>query len=330
MVMINGGSPINVYWQVGTSATIGVANPSYFLGNIIAEDSVSIGSGVIQGTVVALTGALTIADPTCIGSCLFFFIQNIDLICLYFFLVAQNSTDGLATSAPVSVCPITPTLTPSAFPSHSPSLPTHLPTQLPTIRPSRLPTQLPTVRPSRLPTGLPTFRPSQPTLIPTLNPTHQPAVYPPFTNLVGPNVCLTQAVPGTVIPSDCLPTPSTNAAGCKVINALWRTKFNYCCPGNGFPLSVHKNVDIQSPEAYAPWPSCWAKLNLVPADSVGAGCAVASKTGGCQIFYECSSLTCRKSCNAHLPLCEWEKLSCVEQQPVLRQMLQCYTNTTKG
>jgi len=70
MIMIGGGSPLNVYWQIGSSATIGVANPSFFLGNVVAEDSVSIGSGVIQGTVVALTGAITIADTICIGSLL--------------------------------------------------------------------------------------------------------------------------------------------------------------------------------------------------------------------------------------------------------------------
>jgi len=67
MAMIRGGSPLNVYWQVSSSATLGISNPSFFLGNIIAEDSVSIGSGVILGTVVALTGAITIADAICIG-----------------------------------------------------------------------------------------------------------------------------------------------------------------------------------------------------------------------------------------------------------------------
>ena len=220
--------------------------------------------------------------------------------------MAQNSSDGSSTSAPVSTCQITSTLVPSVSPSRSPSLPT----RSPTLRPSR--------------------SPSLPTPLPTLNPTHRPAIYPPYTNLVGPNVCLTQAVPGTVIPSNCLPDANTNAAGCQAINALWQTKFNYCCPGNGFPLSVHKNVDIQSPEASAPWPSCWSKLNLVPADTVGSGCTTASRTGGCKIFFDCNSMKCRKTCNAHLPLCEWERLSCVEQVPVLNQMLHCYANATTG
>jgi hypothetical protein len=56
--VINGGSACNVFWQVGSSATIG--SFSSFAGVVIASDSVTLNDEAeVLGRVVALTGAVT-------------------------------------------------------------------------------------------------------------------------------------------------------------------------------------------------------------------------------------------------------------------------------
>jgi hypothetical protein len=63
VVLINGASPCDVYWQIGSSATLGSA--SAFQGNVMASDSISLNSGVsVQGRLLARTGAVTLNDDT--------------------------------------------------------------------------------------------------------------------------------------------------------------------------------------------------------------------------------------------------------------------------
>ena len=64
--MINGGKACNVYWQVGSSATINedVQPSSVFLGSVIALVSVTIGSGTVQGSMIARGGAVTISTAS--------------------------------------------------------------------------------------------------------------------------------------------------------------------------------------------------------------------------------------------------------------------------
>lgn len=58
VTVINGGTDCNVFWQVGSSATLG-ANTS-FLGNILAEASITLGAASnITGRALALTAAVT-------------------------------------------------------------------------------------------------------------------------------------------------------------------------------------------------------------------------------------------------------------------------------
>ena len=58
--LINGASPCNVYWQVGTSATLGANN--FFAGNILAQASITVGTGTsISGRALARTAAVTLA-----------------------------------------------------------------------------------------------------------------------------------------------------------------------------------------------------------------------------------------------------------------------------
>jgi hypothetical protein len=71
MNVINSGSGAGVYWDVGSSATLG-AN-STFLGNILASASITMDSGVTFGCGRALahTGAVTmISDTVNAGGCL--------------------------------------------------------------------------------------------------------------------------------------------------------------------------------------------------------------------------------------------------------------------
>lgn len=56
--VINGGNPLNVFWKVGSSATLGTG--TRFIGNIIANGSATMNTGAsLTGRIIALTGAVT-------------------------------------------------------------------------------------------------------------------------------------------------------------------------------------------------------------------------------------------------------------------------------
>jgi len=58
VVVINGGTDCNVFWQVGSSATFGTATA--FVGNIVALTSITLTTGVTShGSLWARNGALT-------------------------------------------------------------------------------------------------------------------------------------------------------------------------------------------------------------------------------------------------------------------------------
>jgi hypothetical protein len=59
VVLVNGARPCNVFWQVGSSATLGTG--SVFRGNILAFTSITVTTGVtIEGRVLARNGAVTL------------------------------------------------------------------------------------------------------------------------------------------------------------------------------------------------------------------------------------------------------------------------------
>ena len=61
--LIGGAQASNVYWQVGSSATLG--SSSGFIGNILAYTSVTIGAGVsVNGRALAQNGAVTLDTDT--------------------------------------------------------------------------------------------------------------------------------------------------------------------------------------------------------------------------------------------------------------------------
>jgi hypothetical protein len=67
VVVINGGSVCNAFWQVGSSATLGTATS--FAGNILALASITVTTGAsLRGRALARTGAVTL-DTNTVGSC---------------------------------------------------------------------------------------------------------------------------------------------------------------------------------------------------------------------------------------------------------------------
>lgn len=61
--LINGAQADNVFWQVGSSATIGA--DSQFVGSILAQESITLNTGaMIIGRALAITGAVTVDNNT--------------------------------------------------------------------------------------------------------------------------------------------------------------------------------------------------------------------------------------------------------------------------
>ena len=72
VTVINGGQPCNVFWQVGTSATLGASTT--FVGDLLALTSITLGTGAnVAGRALARNGAVTmdtnhIAAASCAAS----------------------------------------------------------------------------------------------------------------------------------------------------------------------------------------------------------------------------------------------------------------------
>jgi hypothetical protein len=63
VTLINGASPCNVFWQVGTSATLGTG--SSFVGTILAKSSITATTGAkVRGRLLARNGAVTLDTNT--------------------------------------------------------------------------------------------------------------------------------------------------------------------------------------------------------------------------------------------------------------------------
>lgn len=63
VLMINGAQPCNLFWQVGSSATLGT--DSAFAGNILALESIELGSGVtVLGRLLARNASVTLINDT--------------------------------------------------------------------------------------------------------------------------------------------------------------------------------------------------------------------------------------------------------------------------
>jgi hypothetical protein len=63
VLMINGAQPCHLFWQVGSSATLGT--DSTFAGNILALESIQLGSGVtVLGRLLARNASVTLINDT--------------------------------------------------------------------------------------------------------------------------------------------------------------------------------------------------------------------------------------------------------------------------
>jgi len=129
VTLANGAQACNVFWQVGSSATLGTN--SAFAGSILALTSISVNTGdTIAGRALARNGAVTLDDDTITTpSC--------------------SSTPPTPTPTPTAT---TPTPTPTATTSRPAPTPTPRPT--PTASPSPSPTS-PTPAPTPTPVGTP-------------------------------------------------------------------------------------------------------------------------------------------------------------------------------
>jgi hypothetical protein len=68
-ISLTGGAlASNVYWAIGSSATINVGSPGTFVGTIIAQASITNTSGgTVNGRLIALTAAITLSQPATIN-----------------------------------------------------------------------------------------------------------------------------------------------------------------------------------------------------------------------------------------------------------------------
>ncbi|MGJ9426442.1 ice-binding family protein [Nesterenkonia halotolerans] len=144
VALINGAQACNVYWQVGSSATLGTA--SNFAGSILALTSITATTGAtVQGRALARNGAVTLDSNV-------------------FTTASCNAVE------PSEDPTVPPTDEPTDVPTDEPTdVPTDEPTDVPTDEPTDVPTDEPTDEPTDVPTDEPTDVPTD-TDAPTENP----------------------------------------------------------------------------------------------------------------------------------------------------------------
>lgn len=70
MLFINGADPCNIFWQVGSSATIEVPPAGQFLGQVFANTAVTLTGGNVRGRLIALNAAATLTNGgNTVGGC---------------------------------------------------------------------------------------------------------------------------------------------------------------------------------------------------------------------------------------------------------------------
>ena len=185
--LTSGATACDVWWQVGSSATLG---PSASLsGNFLAFTSITLNGGTsISGRALARGGAVTM-DTNTVTVC-----------------------GPLPTETPTNTPTNTPTLVPTDTPTNTPTptptdTPTNTPTNTPTLTPTDTPTNTPTNTPTDTPTNTPTPTPTDtPTNTPTNTPTDTPTVTPTPTPTNTPTDTPTTVPSGT-------PTNTPTATG---------------------------------------------------------------------------------------------------------------------
>jgi type VI secretion system secreted protein VgrG len=219
VVFINGGQACNVFWAVGSSATL--ATSSQIAGTIIAASDISLTTGaIVDGRVLArgvsADGAVTMDSNTVtIAECL----QIVTPTATSTATATATSTDT-PTATPTDTPTATPTDTPTATPTDTP---TATPTDTPTATPTNTPTNTPTGTLADTPTGTPTGTAtatltSTPAATPTDTPSETPTGTPTDTPTVTPTVTATNtptATP-TITPTN---TPTATPTNTPAVSA---------------------------------------------------------------------------------------------------------------
>ncbi len=191
VVLINGAQPCssNIFWQVGSSATLGTRTS--FTGNILALASITLNTGTVtNGGLYAQTGAVTLDTNT---------VMRNNQVC---------STAPTATATTTALPTNTATATTTALPtSTATATTTALPTNTATATTTALPTNTATATTTALPTNTPT--PTRPeALAPTSTPlpTHTADTGAPAIVSVPPVVAPPLLPSPRATPSPVLPT----------------------------------------------------------------------------------------------------------------------------
>jgi type VI secretion system secreted protein VgrG len=138
VLLTNGAQACNVYWQIGSSATLGTG--STMVGHVIAYASISTGASTfVNGQLIAVTAAITLGGTT---------------------IVNNGCSAPVVTPTPVATVAPTPVVTPT---------PTPVATVAPTPVVTPTPTPVATVAPTPVVTPTPT---------PVVTPTPTPVVTP--------------------------------------------------------------------------------------------------------------------------------------------------------
>jgi type VI secretion system secreted protein VgrG len=148
--LINGAQACNVFWQVGSSATLGTGTS--FQGTIMALDSISMTShDTVQGRALARNDAVTLIDDTI----------TVPTVC-----TSPSPTPTPTTTTPTPT-PTTTTPTPTPTPTTTTPTPSPSPTHTTTTpTPSPSPTRT-TTTPTPSPSPTRTTRPPSPSPSPT-------------------------------------------------------------------------------------------------------------------------------------------------------------------
>lgn len=191
--LVNGGQNCAVYWQVGSSATIGAATT--FAGNVLALTSITTTANAsVSGRLLARNGAVTLDT-------------NSAAVC-----AAPPPPTSTPTVTPTPTPTPTPTSTPTVTPTSTPtptSIPTFTPTPTPTSTPTATPSQTATNSPTQTPTKTPTATPTAtatPTNTPTLSDTQTPTSTPTFAS---PQTPTDAPTPTPAVASDAAPVIPT-------------------------------------------------------------------------------------------------------------------------
>jgi hypothetical protein len=183
--MINSGDPCSVYWQVGSSATLGTGTD--FAGNILADQSITLTTNAnVQGRLLAINGAVTL-DTNDVAIC-----------------PAAEPTPT-ATDVPPTATDVPPTATdvpPTA--TDVPPTPTDVPPTATDVPP--MPTDVPPTA-----TGVPPTPTDVPPTATTVPPT--PTDVPPTATTVPPTPTVEGPTPTAEAPTPTAeaPTPTAEA-----------------------------------------------------------------------------------------------------------------------